>query len=166
MSEHEIPIRSFGVVFDLERRIHKIDRFRVPLPYGLPLRSLGYAIVALAIVLAASAMPVLGRPIVGIPAPLRLVGIPVATAYALTGLQIDGRPPHVAAATVARYVLGPRRIAAWLPANMRATRLDDIPFVADEHTSQLRPGRLRGPVQAVARGERIRLTWGERVMLR
>ncbi len=31
-----------GSCFDLERRLHKIDRWRVPLPYGLPLRSLGY----------------------------------------------------------------------------------------------------------------------------
>src|SRR3954469_11728457 len=98
MSEHEIPIRSFGVVFDLERRIHKIDRFRVPLPYGLPLRSLGYAIVALAIVLVASAVPLIGPPIAGIPAPLRLVGLPIVAAYALTGVQIDGRPPHVVGA--------------------------------------------------------------------
>src|SRR3954451_9679817 len=99
MSEHEIPIRSFGVVFDLERRIHKIDRFRVPLPYGLPLRSLGYAILALSIVLVASGVPLIGKPIVGIPAPLRLVGLPVAAAYALTGLHIDGRPPPGGGAT-------------------------------------------------------------------
>src|SRR3954469_1524310 len=104
MSEHEIPIRSFGVVFDLERRIHKIDRFRVPLPYGLPLRSLGYAIVALVIVLVTSAVPLIGTLILGIPAPLRLVGLPIAAAYGLTGLQIDGRPPHVVGVTAVRYV--------------------------------------------------------------
>src|SRR3954469_6262973 len=166
MSEHEIPIRSFGVVFDLERRIHKIDRFRVPLPYGLPLRSLGYAIVALAIVLVASAIPLIGSPIVAIPAPVRLVGLPIAAAYALTGLQIDGRPPHVVGVTAIRYALGPRRIAAWSPAGAGLKRLDDIPLVCDEHAPQLRLGRLRGPVEAVVRGERIRLSRGERVTLR
>src|SRR3954469_17286340 len=166
MSEHEIPIRSFGVVFDLERRIHKIDRFRVPLPYGLPLRSLGYAIVTLAIVLVASAVPVIGTPIVGIPAPLRLVGLPIAAAYALPGLQIDGRPPHVVGVTAVRYALGPRRLAAWSPPGAGLKRLDDIPVVCDEHTPQLRPGRLRGPVEAIVRGDRVRLSRGERLTLR
>src|SRR3954447_14713235 len=105
MAEHDIAIRSFGVVFDLERRIHKIDRFRVPLPYGLPLRSLGYGLAAVIVVLVASRVPVLGRAIDALPAPLRLVGLPVLAAYALTGLQVDGRPAHVAATTVVRYVI-------------------------------------------------------------
>ena len=30
----------------LERRIHKVDRIRLPLPYGLPLRSIAYALLA------------------------------------------------------------------------------------------------------------------------
>src|SRR4051794_28395532 len=149
MSEHEIPIRSFGVVFDLERRIHKIDRFRVPLPYGLPLRSLCYAIVALAIVLVTSAVPLIGKPIVGIPAPLRLVALPIAAAYALTGLQIDGLPPHVAGATAVRYALRPRRIAAWSPTRVSVVRVDDITLVCDEHAPQLRLARLQGPVEGV-----------------
>jgi len=38
--QQTLQIRSFRVVFDLERRLHKIDRWRIPLPYGVPVRGL------------------------------------------------------------------------------------------------------------------------------
>ena len=44
--ESDIQLRSFRVCFQLERRLHRIDRFRLPFPYGLPLRGLGYVLEA------------------------------------------------------------------------------------------------------------------------
>ena len=116
MSDETLHIRSFRVVFDLERRIHRIDRFRVPLPYGLPLRSLGYAAVSLAAILVASRLPVLGALLKLLPTPARLVLAPVGLSYALTQLRLDGRSAHAAAGAWARYTLMPRTLVAFGPA--------------------------------------------------
>ena len=80
-------IRSYGVVFSLERRLHSIDRFRIPLPYGLPLRSVGYGALILAAVLAARSAP---RPRPG--------GRPPARAGAVCGPPDGRRGPADASA--------------------------------------------------------------------
>jgi hypothetical protein len=113
VSDEILHIRSFRVVFDLERRIHRIDRFRVPLPYGLPLRSLGYAVAALVAILVASRLPVLGAVLKLLPTPARLVLAPVGLSYALTQLRLDGRSAHAAAGAWARYTLAPKLLVAF-----------------------------------------------------
>ena len=59
MSE-QITLRSYRLAFEVERRLHRIDRFRVPVPYGIPLRGIAYGVVALMAVLWCRAVPVLG----------------------------------------------------------------------------------------------------------
>ena len=56
-----VVIRSFRLVFDRGyRRLFKIDRYRLPFAYGLPILGIGYAAgVAFAVVLAAK-LPVVG----------------------------------------------------------------------------------------------------------
>src|SRR3954454_590923 len=169
MSEHEIPIRSFGVVFDIERRIHKIDRFRIPLPYGLPLRSLGYAVGAVVIVISAGRLPLLGAIVGALPAPLRLVRLPWAVAYALTSVRIDGRVAHVFGLSVLRYAVSPRCVAGCAPVRRGAVCLGDATFAPDEHTALLRPGRVTGPARLHVRSENprpISLRAGEHVDVR
>ena len=39
MEREARPIRSYRVCFSLERRIYKIDRWRLPVPWGVPLRT-------------------------------------------------------------------------------------------------------------------------------
>jgi hypothetical protein len=87
------------VVFSLERRLHRIDRFRIPLPYGLPLRSVGYSAFILAAVLAAGRLPAIGAVVAGLPAPVRFTVLPAMGAVLLTRLRVDGR--HAGAAGVA-----------------------------------------------------------------
>src|SRR4051794_7388849 len=113
MDDGPLQIRSYRVVFDLERRIHRIDRFRVPLPYGLPLRSIGYAVAALLIVVAAERLPVLGDAVSALPAPVRLVLVPLATSFALTRIRLDGRSAHAALACWIRYVSLPRELVGF-----------------------------------------------------
>ncbi|MGE3449200.1 MAG: hypothetical protein AB7H92_16665 [Microbacteriaceae bacterium] len=107
----ELQIRSFRVVFELERRIYSVDRFRVPLPYGLPLRSLAYAATALLCVLVLDGFPVTGALLGGLPAPVRLVLVPVAASWALTRVRVDGRSAHATATACVGYWLAPRRRA-------------------------------------------------------
>ena len=52
-TDQTVTIRSYRLAFALERRIFRIERYRLPLPYGLPLRGLAYAALALALVLLA-----------------------------------------------------------------------------------------------------------------
>jgi hypothetical protein len=113
MSNGAIEIRSYRVVFDFERRIHRVDRWRLPCPYGLPLRSLAYAMASLGLVVAASRLRFVGDIIMLLPPPVRLVLAPVGIAYGLTRLQPDGRTAHAAARAWIAHCARPRRIAAW-----------------------------------------------------
>lgn len=140
MADQTLHIRSFRVVFELERRIHRIDRFRVPLPYGLPLKSIGYAIAALGAVLILGRLPLTGDVLSGLPAPARFVLLPVGVSYALSRLRLDGRSAYSAAVAWARYRSAPRTLAAFRPvASAREVALLDVTCV----TGSSAPGRGR-----------------------
>src|SRR4051794_31725269 len=94
MPDDRITVRSFPVVFELERRIHKIDRYRIPLPYGLPVRSIGYFAASVAALSAVAQLPLLGGALHVLPAPLRFAIVPGLLAYGLTEVRLDGRPAH------------------------------------------------------------------------
>lgn len=151
MREHEVEVRSFRAVFDLERRIHKIDRWRIPLPYGLPLRSIGYALTALVVVLVARRLPIVGVLVDALPPPARYVVVPCAVAWALTQLSVDGRPAHAAAGDALRFVLGRRCVAACAPVWLGRAHLDDVVVVPDERSARLRRAVIRGPASVVLR---------------
>lgn len=144
MPEDQILIRSFRVVFDLERRIHRVDRFRIPLPYGLPLRSIGYAGAALLTVLLMRASPA-GSALNGVPAPIAFVLFPMAAAYALTQLRLDGRPVHAGGAAWLVFVLSPKLVAAGRAISRDAQALGDLTVVADERCARYRRARIIGP---------------------
>src|SRR5215213_3634989 len=86
-----ITIRSYRVVFRLERRLHKVDRWRIPVPYGLQLRGVAYFAAVLAAVVLVGRLPAAGELLAVLPAPLRFVVGPIAVAFALTRLSPDGR---------------------------------------------------------------------------
>lgn len=149
----EIVIRSFRVVFELDRRLHRIDRWRLPLPYGLPLRSLGYAAGALLAVLVAGALPVIGQVLGLLPAPVRFALIPGAVAYGLTAVRVDGRPAHDVALALVGWWLRPRVMVAWQRGAKPGDqiRLGDIAYAPDCSGPRLRRGRVRGPATAIVR---------------
>ena len=137
-----LTIRSFRLAFVLERRIHKIDRFRLPLPYGLPLRSLAYAIAALAVVVVLSALPVMAPVLNALPWPVRFGVLPIGIAQILTQLQVDGRPAHEVLAAWLRLRLGPRRVVAF--ARPLAVLLEPLVVAPDERGTRYRRGRVIG----------------------
>ena len=139
-------IRSFRVVFDLERRLHRIDRWRLPLPYGLPLRSLGYAAAALLVVLVLSGLPLIGIVLDLLPVPARLVLLPVASAVVLTRVRVDGRSAHHTALALVRFHARPRFVSMWRAATAPETEVAfaDVTIAPDARGSRLRPGRVRG----------------------
>ena len=183
MGQDAITVRSFRVCFDLERRIHRIDRWRLPVPYGLPVRSIGYWACALLAVLLLSRLPVIGELLQGLPAPLRLVILPAGAAYLLTELRVDGRPAHSAGLSLVRYRLSARELVAFRAApSTREVRLGDVRIARDEGAARyqravvLGPAAvtLRYPARARRRGRRLRVEqtgarplWrGKRVALR
>src|SRR5215208_979935 len=99
MSEPErVTVRSYRLVTDrLERRLFKIDRYRLPLPYGVPLRSLLYAVSTLLGVAVLSGLPLVGRLLGALPASVRLIALPILAGVLLTRFEVDGRAPHRAA---------------------------------------------------------------------
>jgi len=148
-----LAIRSYRMCFSLERRIHRIDRWRIPVPFGVPLRGIGYAVVLLLGMLALSRFPVVGPALAAINPALRLVVVPCCGAYLLHRWEIDGRPAHIALFSIARLHFGPQRIVAFrrMPATDTVVRLGDVTLAPDESTSRLRRGTVRGPATVVLR---------------
>lgn len=159
-----LHIQSFRACFDLERRIHRLDKWRLPLPYGLPVRGVVYFAVLVLALLIAGRLPLLGAFLGTMHPAVRLVVLPVSAAYVLTGLRIDGRGAHVVGAAWLRMELEPKRLVAFraTPARARHT-LGTITLAPDERTPRLRPGIVEGaarvvmryPVDLRARGARL-----------
>jgi hypothetical protein len=148
-----LTIRSYRLCFRLERRIYKIDRFRVPLSWGVPLRSVGYAAAALLAVLLLQRLPLLGALMGGLHPALRYAIVPVGVAYLLTALEVDGRPAHRAVAAWVRFLGGPRRL---LGASRKrrpggVLRLGEIAVAPDERSGRYRPARVHGPATVLLR---------------
>jgi hypothetical protein len=148
-----LTIRSFRVVFELERRIHKIDRWRLPVPYGVPLRGVAYWALALLGLIALGSLP-LAKTVVGLmPPPVRFALLPVAVAYALTQIHVDGRPAHAALRAWIRFRTAPSRIGAFrrVRAPGSVVRLGGVAVVYDERSARYRPAVVEGPATVLLR---------------
>ena len=80
-------IRSYRRVFMVDRRIYRVDRWALPVPGGIPLRAVGYFVVALVLIVLLGRVPF----VADISAPIRLVVIPLALAVLGTQAAPDGR---------------------------------------------------------------------------
>lgn len=152
MGDEPLQIQSFRACFDLERRIHRLDRWRLPLPYGVPVRGITYWAALLLAVLAGSRLPVLGAVLGTLHPAVRLVVVPAAAAYALCGLRVDGRTAHAAGASWLRMALEPRRLVAFRATPPRPEHtLGTITLAADERSGRLRPGIVQGAARVILR---------------
>lgn len=151
-------IRSFRRVFDLERRIYSIDRLRLN-PAGVPVRGVVYLLVALAAMVAASRMPVIGRLTREIPWYVRELGLPGAVATVLALIRVDGRTFHLAARALVRLHTTPRRVSGLRRASVVGERWRPVAlvFLPDGSDHRLRALRFTGPgaVLVTAPHERI-----------
>src|SRR5512132_1320109 len=145
-----LVVRSYRRVFEVDRRIYRVDRWALPVPGGIPLRGLAYFALALAAVAAAGALPGVGALVGVLSAPLRFVVVPLAVAVLGTQVAPDGRVAH-------------RFAWAWLCLRVRARRRSagrGVPLEGervawhgvlatrwDEHAATLRRGRVRGPAR-------------------
>jgi hypothetical protein len=139
-------IRSYRNVFDLERRIYRIDRLRLN-PSGVPLRGIVYFLVILAAALLAGSLPLIGVLARALPWYVRDVAAPGAVAALLTLIKIEGRSFHLAALALVRYGCGPRELSGLrsCTAADRRWRMDELIVLADGSDARLRRLRYIGP---------------------
>jgi hypothetical protein len=137
-----MEIVSYRTVFDLERRVYRVDRLRLN-PGGIPLRGIVYFLAIVAASLLAARLPLLGALSRLAPWYFRDLAIPAAAAALFTMIRVEGRPFHLAARAVVRYGLGPRHLAGMRPcaAPGRHRRPADLLTFPDGSDAQLR--RLR-----------------------
>jgi hypothetical protein len=185
-------VRSFRLVFDLERRLFKLERWRLPFPYGLPLKGIVYAVGVLCSLLLLASAPIAGDALALLPPPVRFLLLPIGIAYLLAQVQVDGRSAHETAAAWVRKQLGGRRVAAFRTAPLRGTVIlfGPITFVPDERATWYRQASVSGPARILLRypasahqrrttllleqtsdrpmwhGKRIALSDGQRLLLR
>jgi hypothetical protein len=142
-----VEIRSYRRVFDLERRIYRIDRLRLN-PSGVPLRGVVYFLASLAFAVLSARLP-LARAIAGpLPWYARDIALPGALAALLAIVRIDGRPFHLAAGAVIRSRARRRRLVCVRPAaDPRSTRWTPPPVVMipDGSDARIRRFRYTGP---------------------
>jgi len=146
-----MEIRSYRAVFDLERRIYRVDRLRLN-PTGVPVRGVLYALALIAVALFCGSVPPLEIAIHALPWYVGDLALPIGTAALLTVVRIDGRPAHLAAQALLRYRLGPRHSTG-----LRPTRAgsgagpgarwwpDEVLLLPDGSDAHIRRLRYTGP---------------------
>jgi hypothetical protein len=163
-----IEVRSYRTVFDLERRLYRIDRVRLN-PSGVPVRGVVYAVVLTIVLAVLAALPLLGWPLRALPWPARHLVLPTLLAAALTVVRVDGRPCHVALRSLIELAVGLRRVDAWerVPRSAGRWRPADLVVIPDGSESGLRRACFRGPgAVVVGVAHELRRRRARRVTLR
>jgi hypothetical protein len=157
-------IRSYRRVFDLERRIYRIDRLRLN-PGGVPVRGIAYFMALLLLALALERVVPISLLARVVPWYVRDLALPGMFSAVLAVVRIEGRPFHLAARAVLGCGLGPRRIVG-LGHGCRSTdparavwRPQPLLMVPDGSDHRMRRLAYRGPgalLVAVAHERRLR----------
>ena len=106
-----MEIRSYRQVFDLERRIYRIDRIRLN-PGGIPVRGIAYFLVLLCSALTAARLPLIGVAARAAPWYARDVALPAGLAALLTVIRLEGRPFHLAVRALLRLHFTHRQLTS------------------------------------------------------
>lgn len=139
-----MEIRSYRAVFDLERRIYRIDGLRLN-PAGVPVRGVVYFLaIALAGALLAS-LPGVATLAAAVPWYMRQIAAPGALAALFAILRIDGRPFHIAAVALARHAAQPRlTLGCGLPLPCSRWRPQELLLIPDGSEARMRRTSYRG----------------------
>ena len=156
-----IELRSYRRVFELERRIYRIDRLRLN-PAGVPVRGIVYFLVLVAASVLAGAFPPTAMLVSAMPWYLRALVLPGLGAALLTLIRLEGRPFHLAARALIGYRACSRQLAGlerrasvgtrWLP--------PDILLLPDGSDARIRRLRYSGPGAALVTVEHERVEGG------
>ncbi len=140
-----IEIRSYRAVFDLERRIYRVDRLRLN-PGGVPVRGVVYCLTILACLGLAGTLPLVGSAVRALPWYARDLLMPAGLAALLTLIRVEGRPFHLAAAALLRHLFGPHQLVGLRQAPAgRVWRPEELLMLPDGSDSSPRRLRYSGP---------------------
>lgn len=140
-----MEIRSYRTVFDLERRIYRIDRVRLN-PAGVPVRGVVYFLAIAALLALIAALPGIGLIVEAAPWYLWEIALPAGLAALLVLLRIDGRPFHLAALSMLGQALSPRMLTgAGRPAGARRWSPDPLLLLPDGSEAHIRRLSYTGP---------------------
>jgi hypothetical protein len=158
-----MEIRSYRRVFDLERRIYRVDRLRLN-PGGVPVRGVVYFLVILVATLIAGRLPLLASVSRLLPWYLRDLALPAGSAAILTMIRVEGRPFHTAAYALGRYRTGHRWLAGVRPCPAVGMRWhpEEIIFLPDGSDGRMRRLSYTGPGAVLVAVEHERAEEGVR----
>jgi hypothetical protein len=146
----QLTIRSYRRVFEVDRRIYRVDRWALPVPGGVPLRGLGYFAATVLLVVVLDGLPGIGELIGALSPPLRYVVLPLAVAVLGSQAAPDGRAAHRFAADWLRFRLRARRRSAGRAVVLEGEQVPWHGVLAvrwDGHAARLLRGRVRGPAR-------------------
>lgn len=156
-AESRVEIASYRDVFDLERRIYRIDRLRLN-PGGVPLRGVVYALLGAVAVVALDNVPLLGVLLRLMPWYVRYLAVPGLLGALGCTARIAGRPFHLAGRGLVLQCLRPRQLSGFARCARIGSRWHPPPVIVVDDGSGARPRRLvySGPgVVAVRREHRV-----------
>jgi hypothetical protein len=150
-----VRIRRYQSVTDrVSRRIYKIDRWRLPMPGGLPAISLVYGFGCLAAVGLLSGLPITGQILSLLPWSITWIALPIGGAWVLSTAKIDGRAPHKVLLSIALWWSRPRWLAGLRACPAEGTALspvDEVVRAPSGDEAAYRRGRIIGPARLVLR---------------
>jgi hypothetical protein len=154
-SREPIVVRSYrAVVDDVERRIYRIDRWRLPLPGGVEVRAIVYAVAAFAALAVLDSLPLAGQLLDTLPVGVRYLALPVLAGWGLAAWRIDGRAPHRALWGACRFAASPRTLSGrrrTLRVGEELLPVGELRTAPSGDEAAYRRGRVRGPALVVLR---------------
>jgi hypothetical protein len=145
-------IRSYRRVFEVDRRIYRVDRWALPVPGGVPLRGVAYFAAALVAVIVLGRLPGLDELLGAVAPPLRYVVGPLAVAVLASQAAPDGRAAHRFARSWLGLRLRSRRCSAGrrVPGEGEPVAWHGRVAVRwDSESPRLIRGIVRGPARVV-----------------
>jgi hypothetical protein len=155
-----MDIRSYRAVFELERRVYRVDSIRLN-PGGIPLRGLLYAAALILLTLVADRLPPVGFLLAPLPWYVRFLGLPIAVAGLATVVRIEARPFHLALWSIIAHRLGPAHTRGLTRAQAPGARWHPGPvlLIVDGSDARLRRLRYRGPGAVLVCCRHDRVEW-------
>jgi hypothetical protein len=145
-----VVIRSYRRVFEVDRRIYRVDRWALPVPGGVPLRGAGYFVAAVLAVVILGGLPLTGELVGMLSPPLRYVVVPLAVAVLGTQAAPDGRTAHRFALDWLRFRWRAHRRSAGRVVELEGepVRWDgELAVRWDADGAELHRARVRGPAR-------------------
>jgi hypothetical protein len=152
-SDRRVLIRSYALVFRMQRKLFKVDRWRLPLPGGLEIRAIVYAIVVLLGDLIVSRVALIGPITNKLPAPLHWAILPGLVVFVLVKLEVEGRPPHKVIASLLGWWVRPKYFIGLSHAVAPGIRvpIQTLCITPDWRAARYRPAEIHGPTTIVCR---------------